>query len=86
MPLKKNEKLLSADVNCEIVDKFLNQASKRGFTKKRVLAAAAKLWTEIPLELQAQLLSEDVVKSSFTELVRQIVDEQIEKAEKGRKK
>ena len=52
----KNEKLLSADIDRKIVDEFLSQASKRGFTKKRVLAAAVKLWTNVPLEIQAKLL------------------------------
>jgi hypothetical protein len=82
----KNEKLLSADIDCKTVDKFLDQASERGFTKKRVLAAAAKLWTELPLEVQARLLSKDTNINSFTELVRQIVDEQIKKGEKGLQK
>jgi hypothetical protein len=80
MVQKKNEKLLSADIDCHIVDKFLSQASDRGFTKKRVLAAAVKLWTELPLEVQARLLTKDPDVDSLTELVRQIVDEQIKKA------
>lgn len=80
MPQKKNEKLLSADVDRRIVDKFLTQASKRGFTKKRVLAAAAKLWTELPLEIQAKLLDQTLDDKSFVQLVRQIADEQIKKA------
>jgi hypothetical protein len=79
MVQKKNEKLLSADIDCKIVDKFLSQASERGFTKKRALAAAVKLWTELPLEMQARLLSKDTNIDSFTELVRQVVDERIKK-------
>lgn len=76
----KNEKLLSADINRKIVDNFLSQASKRGFTKKRVLAAAVKLWTELPLEIQAQLLDQSLESGSFVEMVSHIADERIKKA------
>ena len=82
MVQKKNEKLLSADVDRKIVDKFLKQASERGFTKKRVVAASAKLWIELPLEVQAKLLNQSLDGKAFVELVRQIADEQIKKAQK----
>ena len=84
MVQKKNEKLLSADIDSKLVDKFLTQASKSGFTKKRVLAAAIKHWIELPLEIQAQLLNEDTDRNSFNDLVRQIADEQIQKALKNK--
>ncbi|MHC5184649.1 MAG: hypothetical protein ACYSPI_10295 [Planctomycetota bacterium] len=80
MVQKKTEKLLSADIDRKVVDNFLSQASKRGFTKKRVLAAAVELWTKLPLEIQAKLLDQSLESGSFTELVRQIADEQIQKA------
>ena len=80
MVQKKSEKLLSADIDRKIVDEFLSQASKRGFTKKRVLAAAIRLWTHLPLEIQAQLLDQSIEEESFIHLVRQIADEQIQKA------
>jgi hypothetical protein len=76
----KSEKLLSADIDCKVVDKFLDQASERGFTKKRVLAAAVKLWTELPLEVQARLLSKDSDIDSFADLVRRTIEEQVKKA------
>lgn len=84
MVQKKSEKLLSADIDRTIVDAFLSQASQRGFTKKRVLAAAVELWTSLPLEIQAKLLDQSLDSGSFTELVRQIADEQIQKALKKR--
>lgn len=80
MVQKKNEKLLSADIDRPLVDAFLSQASQRGFTKKRVLAAAVKLWTNLPLEIQARLLDQSLEEESFTDLIRQIADEQIQKA------
>ena len=82
MVQKKTEKLLSADIDRKVVDNFLSQASKRGFTKKRVLAAAVKLWTKLPLEIQAKLLDQSLDSGSFVEMVRHIADEQIKKARK----
>lgn len=82
MVQKKSEKLLSADINHKVVDNFLSQASKRGFTKKRVLAAAVKLWTELPLGIQAKLLDQSLDSGSFAEMVRHIADEQIKKSRK----
>ena len=73
MVQKKSEKLLSADIDRNVVDAFLSQASQRGFTKKRVLASAVKLWTNLPLEIQAKLLDQSLDDKSFIELVRQIV-------------
>ncbi len=78
----KSEKLLSADIDRKIVNTFLSQASKRGFTKKRVLAAAVKLWMELPLEIQAKLLDQSLDSGSFVSLVRHIADEQIKKSHK----
>ena len=80
MVRSKSEKLLSADIDRKVVDNFLTQASQRGFTKKRVLAAAVELWTKLPLEIQAKLLNQTTDNDTFTELVRQIADEQIQKA------
>jgi hypothetical protein len=40
----------------------------------------------LPLEIQAKLLNQSLDGNSFIELVRQIVDEQIKKAEKGLQK
>ena len=73
MAYKKNEKTLGADIDHRIVDDFLSQAKKRGFTKKRVLASAVKLWTNLPLEIQAKLLDQSLDDKSFIELVRQIL-------------
>ena len=86
MVQKKNEKLLSADMDRKLVDDFLSQASQRGFTKKRVLAAAVKLWIQLPREVQATLLDQSLDEDSFIDLVRQIADEQIQKALKKKSK
>jgi hypothetical protein len=73
MAYKKSEKTLGADIDRKVVDNFLTQASQRGFTKKRVLAAAIRLWTNLPLETQAKLLDQFLNDKSFIKLVRQIV-------------
>ena len=86
MVRSENEKLLSADMDRKLVDDFLSQASQRGFTKKRVLAAAVKLWIQLPREVQATLLDQSLDEDSFIDLVRQIADEQIQKALKKQSK
>lgn len=75
---QKNEKMLSADVDSALVDLFLEQADERGYKKKRALAAAAKLWVELPQEVQARLIDQSLDTNSFVELVQKIVDERIE--------
>jgi hypothetical protein len=77
MDEKKFEKLLSAHVDAELCDRFLQQASTRSIVKKRALAAAINLWIELPPEIQARLLDRSTKGSAFVELVNQIVDERI---------
>jgi hypothetical protein len=74
---KRVEKLLSAHVDAELCDRFLQQAATRCVVKKRALAAAVKLWSELPAEIQARLLDRSIEESAFLELVHQIVDERI---------
>ncbi|KKN73157.1 hypothetical protein LCGC14_0403300 [marine sediment metagenome] len=79
MAEKKYQKLLSADVDSELVDLFLTQADERGYKKKRALAAATKLWVELPVEIQGQFINQSLNANSFLILVQGIVDERIEK-------
>ncbi len=74
---KKFEKLLSAHVDAEVCDRFLQQAATRCVVKKRALAAAVKLWSELPAEIQIQLLDRSIEENAFVGLVEQIVDERI---------
>ena len=83
MSEKKFEKLLSAHVDAELCDRFLQQAHTRCIVKKRALAAAVKLWSELPGEIQVQLLDRSIEESTFVDLVRQIVDERIKSPQKG---
>jgi hypothetical protein len=88
----KNKKYLEAGVNlaskvpAKVAETFRKQAQERGQKVKTNLAAAAQLWTQLPEEIQAKLLNQSLDGNSFIELVRQIVDEQIKKGEKGLQK
>ena len=79
MTRQKNEKLLSADVNSDLADLFLEQADKRGYKKKRAFSAAIKLWSELPQEAQGRLIDQSLDANSFVALVQEIVDERIAK-------
>jgi len=79
MGLVEGEKLLGAHVKIELADRFVQQSDERGYKIKRSLFAAAKLWIELPPEVQSRLLDQSLDTNSFIELVRQIADEQIEK-------
>jgi hypothetical protein len=71
---------LASKVPQVVADKFRKQAQERGQKVKTNLAAAAKLWIQLSEEAQAKLLNQTTDSGSFTELVRQIADEQIHKA------
>ena len=61
-----------------LVDAFTNQVEERGSKIKRSLAAAVKLWVELPSDIQGLLLDESLKSDSFIALVHKIVDERIE--------
>ena len=84
--MKKNKKYSEAGVNlaskvpAKIADAFRKQAQERGQKVKTNLAAAAKLWIQLPEEAQAKLLNQSLDGNTLVELVRQIADEQIKKS------
>ena len=86
--MKKSKKYLESGVNLaskvpeKIANSFRNQAHQRGQKVKTNLAAAAKLWVQLPEEVQAKLLNQTTDGESFIDLVRQIADEQIKKAQR----
>lgn len=83
---KNFEKLLSADVDAGLADSFLNQADTRGYKKKRALASAIKLWTNLPEEIQARLLNQSLDADGLVTIVEQIVDERIEAGRQAARK
>jgi len=74
---------LASKVPADIARCFRSQAKERGQKVKTNLAAAAKLWTQLPEEIQARLLNQSLAGDTFIELVRQIADEQIEAGRKA---
>ena len=71
---------LASKVPQIVAEKFRKQAQERGQKVKTNLAAAAKLWIQLPEDVQARLLNQTTKGNTFTDLVRQIADEQIQKA------
>ena len=77
---------LASKVPQDVADKFRKQAQERGQKVKTNLAAAVKLWIELPEDVQARLLNQATDSAAFIALVRQIADEQIQKALKKKSK
>lgn len=73
---------LSGMVDEPLFERFTEQAEERGVKVKRAVAAAAKLWVELPPEVQARLLNQTLDENAFIALVQQIVDERIEEGRK----
>lgn len=78
MPKQKPESQLIAHVEVELADAFRAQIDKRGHIQKRAMAAAIRLWVDLPVEVQAKLVSESLDSPSLVALVQQIVDDTIE--------
>ena len=79
MAYKKNEKTLTSDIPLKLFEAFNKQRTERGQVKKEAVRAMLQLWLQLPQEAQGQLLNQNT-SESFTELIRQIADEQIQKA------
>ena len=80
MAYKENYKTLSSDIPVELFDEFNKQRTERGQVKKEAVRAMLKLWLQLPHQTQAQLLDQSTDNDTFIALVRQIADEQIQKA------
>lgn len=78
---KISEKSLGGMMPIEIVDAFYRQLERFGdsIKKKRALAAAVKLWTELPTEVQLRLLDQSLDTSAFLDLVNSIIDKRLSK-------
>jgi len=69
---KNFQKLLSAHVDAELCDLFLEQAYQRGFVKKRVLAASVKFWIFIPQEIQTILNDKTTTDKTIKEIAERL--------------
>jgi len=83
MSEKKDEKSLGGMIDVSLVDRFIEQVDDRGSKIKRSLAAAVKLWIELPADVQGLLLDESLKTDSFIALVRKIVDDRIQAGRKA---
>jgi len=59
----------------EIAAGFREQARQRHQHVKYNLAAAAKLWLELPLEIQARMLDQSLEAGNLRAMVEKIIDE-----------
>jgi len=82
MQQKISQKNLGGMMDAEIVDAFTNQADTRGQIKKSALAAAVRLWTSLPEEIQARLMNRSLSETAFIELINQMLDTRIQEGRK----
>ena len=80
MAYKKNEKTLGVDIPSKQFEAFNKQRTERAQVKKEAVRAMVQLWLQLPHEVQSKLINQTTDNDTFTELVRQIADEQIQKA------
>lgn len=63
------KKTLSVNLPTEMVNKFRTQVNERGYTQKRALGGAIKLWLSLPVELQVFIISCQVGEDAFMGLL-----------------
>ena len=80
MAYKKNERTLTSDIPIKLFEAFNKQRTERAQVKKEAVRAMVQLWIQIPQEIQAKLLNQTTDSGTFAELVRQIANEEIQKA------
>lgn len=83
---QNSEKNLGAMIATDLVDEFTAQVDQRGYKIKRALAAAVKLWKDLPEEIQARLLNQSLDSNSLVEIVQEIVEERIDVGRKAARK
>ena len=71
---------MGADIPIKLFEAFNKQRTERGQVKKEAVRAMVQMWLQLPQEVQARLLNQTTDSDTFTDLVRQIADEQIQKA------
>jgi hypothetical protein len=77
----KNRKIatlhLGGELPITIVDIFRRQCEQRHQQKFGALAAAVKIWTELPTDIQSRLLDESTENPVFVDIVNEIVDKRL---------
>lgn len=78
MARNPKEKLLSAELAAELVEKFAEQVKNHGFKQKRALQGAVELWLSLPASLQAHILSGECGEDVLAGMIRYIVTNRID--------
>lgn len=58
--ISKNKRKLGVLIDEKVFQFFVQQARSRGFLKLRAGEAAIKIWTMLPAEIQAQIISGEI--------------------------
>ena len=66
----------------KLFEAFNKQRTERCQVKKEAVRAMVQMWLQLPQEIQSKFMNQTTGSDTFTELVRQIADEQIQKAQK----
>ena len=82
MARNAEEKILSADLDSELVDRFCQQVETRGFKKKRALKGAVELWMSLPAALQAYILGGECGEDVLEGLLKYIIGDQMDSLRK----
>lgn len=82
MARNAEEKIISADLNSELVDRFCRQVETRGFKKKHALRGAVELWLSLPAALQAHILGGECGEDILEGLLKYIFGNQMDSFEK----
>jgi hypothetical protein len=72
MSRKKEEKSLGAMMDSEVVDLFTEQAANRNYKSKKALAAAVRVWVNLPEDVQRELYS-DVEAKPLESVLRKVL-------------
>ena len=67
-------------------ERFDAQVKDRGFVKQRASQAALRLWMDLPVEVQARLISQQLNANLLVELVQQALEQRIEAGDRAGEK
>ncbi len=77
MANKGKEKLLSAEIDSELVERFVAQTEARGYLKKRALRAALEIYLSLPREVQGHILTNGCPEDFVNEALNYILNSEI---------
>jgi hypothetical protein len=75
--MAKNKIKVIGYADADTVIRFREICEKRKQQKGDAVGAALKLWVNLPVELQARSLDDDIDDTSFVKMVTAIVDKRI---------